>query len=533
MAWYPARFAHIALRFLPFLLAYLRDRHRFVVVGRSRRVTGDQRQVRAVEMRDTMLDLGPTFIKIGQVLSTRPDVVPEVYAEEFATLQDAVPPGPFGEIEPTIADDVGTDAYEAFDTEALAGGSLAQVYEARYEGRRVAVKVRRPGIVDLIETDLGVIRRLLPVAVAVAPRQHRFSLRNMADDFERIIREELDFDREGRMMDEIRGNFAEDESVRIPRWYSEVSSERVLTMEYVESIKITEVERLRAAGFDPKEIAHEVANAYFKMGIEDGVFHGDPHPGNLGVDERGRVVFYDFGMSGRFSPRMQQAIVDLYLATVARDVDRIMDVLVDLGALDPDVDRRAMAHVLDLVIDDLEGRGVSDWRMILSEAITVLRDFPFRIPPDLMLVIRVGTVSEGVLRQLDPEFDFIAAARQFLRSHGYLGRGARAFLSEARGDVSASARAALRIPASVEDTLETITEGEIRVDIDLLRALTAVSRPLAFALITSAWVVGSAILTQVAPVFGAIGFAIATVMTLIFLLTLRRARREEDFRSRR
>jgi predicted unusual protein kinase regulating ubiquinone biosynthesis (AarF/ABC1/UbiB family) len=491
-------------------------------------VTDDQRRERARELRDTLLDLGPTFIKIGQVLSTRPDVVPEIYAEELASLQDAVPPGAYGEAEPTVEADVGKEAYDEFDSDPVAGGSLAEVYEATYRGNPVVVKVRRPDIVPLIETDLRVIRRLLPVVVRIAPERHRFSLRNLADDFERIIREELDFEREGQMMDEIRDNFADDDTVRIPRRYPEASSERVLTMQRIESIKITDVERLRQAGFDPTVVARDVANAYFKMGLEDGIFHGDPHPGNLGVDRQGRIVFYDFGMTGRFSPEMQDAIVDLYLAVVQRDVDRIMDVLIELGALDPAVDRQAMARVLDLVIEDLEGRAVSDWRRILTEVTTVLQEFPFRIPPDLMLVIRVGTVSEGVLRQLDPQFDFIAAAREFLVEHGYMQRGARNVIVETRDEAWESFRSALRTPRKLEETLDTVQRGDLSIDgLDLHDPLTRVGRTLAYAIITASWVVGSSILTRESPLFGAIGYVVATVMTIFFLLAIRGVIREE------
>ncbi|WP_158059397.1 ABC1 kinase family protein [Halorussus halophilus] len=528
---YPVRFGRVLFAFLPFLLAFARDRHRFVVVGRSREVSDERRRERASELRDVMLELGPTFIKIGQVLSTRPDLVPKIYAEEFRTLQDAVPPGAYEEVEPILSEDVAdggqvSDVYEEFDTEPIAGGSLAQVHTARYGGRRVAVKIRRPGIVEVVETDLRVIRRVLPLITAFAPERHRFSLRNLADDFERVIREELDFEREGRMMDEIRQNFEADDSVTIPRWYPERSTERVLTMTYVGSTKLSAVERLRERGFDPKEVAHDVANAYFEMGMVHGVFHGDPHPGNIGVDERGRIVFYDFGMSGRFTPEMRESIVQFYLAVVSRDVNRIMDVLVALGTLDPDVDRQAMAHVLQLVLEDLEGSGVSDWRAILAEVLTVLRAFPFRIPPDLMLVIRVATVGEGVLRDLDPEFDIVTTAREFLLEHGYMRQGVGTLVEETRRDARTSFQSTVRLPSKLEDVLDLLLRGDLSVSgLELERPLVVVGRTLAYALITAAWVIGSSILIYENPVYGAIGFTIAAVMTVLFVQSILKTRR--------
>jgi predicted unusual protein kinase regulating ubiquinone biosynthesis (AarF/ABC1/UbiB family) len=528
MARYPVRFLRVVRSFLPFVLAFLRDRRRFVVAGGPRTVTEATHRERASQLRETLLDLGPTFIKIGQVLSTRQDIVPAVYAEEFAMLQDAIPPAARSAVDPADASDLDLEAFDEFTDDPVAGGSLAEVYAARYRGRRVAVKVRRPGVVDLVETDLRVLRRLLPVVAAVAPRRHRFSLRNLASDFERIILEELDFEREGRLMDEIRTNFEDDDTVVVPRWFPDVSSERVLTMSFVRSVKITDVSGLREAGFDPERVARDVADAYFTMGLEHGLFHGDPHPGNLGVDRQGRVVFYDFGMTGRFTPEMQSAILDLYLAAVRRDVAAIIDVLIDLGTLDPGVDRDAMADVLRLVIEDLEGRGITGWRRIIVEAMTVLQRFPFRIPPDLMLVIRVGTVGEGVLRQVDPEFDFLAAARQFLTEHDYMRRGVEARTRQLRGEMTDSAHSMVRLPTAVEALLDQLTGGELEIKgLDLQTSLVAVGRVVAYALITAAWVVGSAILTDTNTFFGAVGFGIATVMTLLFLRSLLKARRAE------
>jgi len=465
-----------------------------------------------------MLDLGPTFVKIGQVLSTRPDLVPQVYAEEFVTLQDAVPTGPYREMIPALADDVGYHSYDDFDPEPIAGGSLAQVYRATYHGDQVVVKVRRPGVKDLIETDLRIIGRLIPLVMLVAPERLQFSLRNMADDFERIILEELDFEREARMMDEIRANFERDgnESVVIPRVYQDVSSERVLTMASVEGTKVTDVDDLEAEGHDPAEVARDVANAYFTMGLEHGVYHGDPHPGNLAVDEEGRIVFYDFGMSGRFTPAMQNSVVNLYLAAVNRNVDGIIDELVALGALDPDADRAAVGHVLELVIEDLEGSETVDWQRIISEVTGMLHEFPFRIPPDIMLVLRVGSISEGVLRQLDPEFDFLAAAQTFLREHGFMERAARMKLNEMRGELEASLWALFRLPTKLERELDARAEERTRVP---ARTQQRDFRSLGYALLAGASLIAAALLAAVDVTYSLVGLGVALGFAILFLIS--------------
>ncbi|MDL5363226.1 AarF/ABC1/UbiB kinase family protein [Halalkalicoccus sp. NIPERK01] len=463
-----------------------------------------------------MLDLGPTFVKIGQVLSTRPDVVPQVYAEEFVTLQDAVPTGPYREMIPALADDVGYHSYDDFEPEPIAGGSLAQVYRATYQDDHVVVKVRRPGVKDLIETDLRIIRRLIPLVMLLAPARLQFSLRNMADDFERIILEELDFEREARMMAEIRANFERDgnETVVIPRVYQDVSSERVLTMAYVKGTKVTDVDELEAEGHDPSEVARDVANAYFTMGLEHGVYHGDPHPGNLAVDEEGRIVFYDFGMSGRFTSAMQNSVVNLYLAAVNRNVDGIIDELIALGALDPDADRAAVGHVLELVIDDLEGNETVNWQQIISEVTGMLHEFPFRIPPDIMLVLRVGSISEGVLRQLDPEFDFLAAAQAFLREHGFMERAARMKLEEMRGELEASLWALLRLPAKIEQELDAREQERIQVT---ARAQARDSRSLGYAILTAASLLGTALLATLDTTYILVGLGVTLVFLILFV----------------
>ncbi|WP_436927652.1 ABC1 kinase family protein [Halosimplex amylolyticum] len=513
------RFVRIARTFTPFLLLFLRDRRRFLIAGGSRTVSQSEHEQRARRLREAMLDLGPTFVKVGQVLSTRPDLVPQVYTEEFVTLQDAIPAGPYREMIPALAEDVGYHSYDDFDPEPIAGGSLAQVYRATYQGEQVVVKVRRPGVRDLIETDLRIIRRIIPLTLFLAPDRFSFSLRNMADDFERIILEELDFEREARMMEEIRENFADDENetVTIPRVYRDVSSDRVLTMEYAEGTKVTDVEELEENGHDPEIVAERVADAYFTMGLEHGVYHGDPHPGNLAVDDDGRIVFYDFGMSGRFTPAMQASVVNLYLAAVNRNVDAIIDELVALGALDPDADRAAVGHVLELVIEDLEGSEEVDWQQIIDVVVGMLREFPFRIPPDVMLVIRVGSISEGVLRQLDPEFDILAAAQTFLREHGFLQRAARMKLTEARSDIETTLWALLRLPTKLERELDAREQERVETPRAMVENQRRQTRSIGYAILAAGTLVASGLLVPVSRMYATVGIVVAFGFVVLFL----------------
>ncbi|MDY7081397.1 MAG: AarF/UbiB family protein, partial [Halobacteria archaeon] len=230
------RFIRAFFQFLPLLLAYARDRHRFLVVGSSREVSSEIRRKRARELKETLIDLGPTYIKLGQILSTRPDVLPQEYIDELMELQDDVPPADYDELEKVIESDLGDpdEVFDYVDEDAISGASLGQVHEGKYRGERVAIKVRRPGVESLVEADLHVLHFTLPILQRFVGEGHAQSMKGLADDFERRIRQEMNYYRESQILNEIRGNFAGDGRVVIPRTHDDVSSERVLTMEYVD-----------------------------------------------------------------------------------------------------------------------------------------------------------------------------------------------------------------------------------------------------------------------------------------------------------
>lgn len=503
------RFARILANFLPFVVAYLRDRRRFLLFGPPRQIAEETHRARATRLRETMLSLGPTFVKIGQVLSVRPDLVPEVYREELSELQDTVPEETTGDPREVLENEFEGDPFD--DVREVAGGSLAFVYRANYEGDDVAIKVRRPGLEPLIGTDLRVINWLLPAFVRFVPDQYEYSLRNLADDFERVIFEELDFARERRIMTEIREDFADDERVRIPAAFEAVSTERVLTMEYLDGVKITDTEELRARGYDPSEYAHRILTVYMEMGLVHGVYQADPHPGNLAVNEDGQLVIYDFGMSDRLDPEMQSTIIDLYRSVAANDVDMLMDALVDLNVLDPDADRTEVGRVLSLVMQELEGREGLTWRDIVAELGEMLYELPFRIPPSVMLLIRVGTVGEGVCRELDPEFDFIAEVRGYLREQGWLRRGFEELVEDRREQLADALEASIRLPEKVESLVEAAEATHENAAARREREARIRGRLVGQGVVVASLFVAAALLTAVDERYGLVGFLAAAV----------------------
>ncbi|WP_336327683.1 ABC1 kinase family protein [Halovenus sp. HT40] len=465
------RFVIVIWQFFPLIVAYLRDRRRFLIVGGPREVSSAQRRTRAKKLLNSLLTLGPTFIKLGQLLSTRPDVLPPEYIAEFSKLQDEVPPAEWSEAEQVLEEELGplSEAFAEFDRAPISGASLGQVYRAQIDGQDVAVKVRRPGIEELVEADLRVIRWSLPILMRFVEDARSFSLKTLADEFDKTIHQEMDYEREGEMLERIRENFADNDSVRIPQLIESHSTGRVLTMEYVGGTKINDLEELDAKRLDRSELATTLQETYLQMIVEDGIFHADPHPGNLAVADDGTLIFYDFGMSGFVDPFVQDRIVDFYTAVARQDIDAILDTLVEMGTLSPEADRDVMADVMEIAIADVRGEEVEQYRVqqIIEQVEDTIYEFPLRLPSNLALVLRVATVVEGVCVTLDPEFDFISVATDYLRKQGYLERGAREFVTDRVQEVGDAATSAVRVPPKLESTLDRMQRNDLRVKAEL------------------------------------------------------------------
>jgi predicted unusual protein kinase regulating ubiquinone biosynthesis (AarF/ABC1/UbiB family) len=463
------RFIVVAYQFLPLLVAYARDRRRFLLFGRSRQVSAETRRRRAQSLLESLLTLGPTFIKLGQLLSTRPDVLPPEYIDEFEELQDRVPPAPWAEARGVLESDLGPveERFDAFDTEAISGASLGQVYVGEVDGQDVAVKVRRPGVEALVEADLRVINFSLPILMWFVDDARSFSMETLANEFSKVIREEMDYGREREMLREIRANFRDEPRVRIPDVLEPYSSKRVLTMEYVPGTKINDIDDLDARGLDRTRLAETLQRVYLQMIVEDGIFHADPHPGNLAVQDDGTLVFYDFGMSGRVDPFIQEKIVDFYLAVAQQDTDAILDTLIEMGTLSPDADREVMSEVMELAIADARGEEIEQYRVqqIVSQVEDTIYEFPLRLPPNLALVLRVATVVEGVCVTLDPDFDFIDVATDYLGEQGYIEAGVRQAAEDVSEQLQATTRALFAVPPKLESVLDTVERGKLGVEV--------------------------------------------------------------------
>ena len=527
------RFFVVFRQFLPLIVAYLRDRRRYFLFGGPREVTSAMRRERAQVLLDSLLTLGPTFIKLGQLLSTRPDVLPPEYVAEFSKLQDEVPPAEWAEAEPVVEAELGPveEVFSGFDTDAISGASLGQVYRAELDGEPVAVKVRRPDIESLIEADLQVIKWSLPVLMRFIGEARSFSLETLAEEFDKTIHEEIDYGREARMLQEIRANFAGDDTIRIPSVIEGHSTDRVLTMEHVPGTKITAVNELDAMGIDRTRLAERLERIYLQMIVDDGVFHADPHPGNLAVEPDGTLVFYDFGMSGRVDDYIQDKIVEFYIGIANQDIDAILDALVEMGTLSPTADRETMGNVMELAIQDVRGEEVDQYRVqeVVAQVEDTIYEFPLRLPANLALVLRVATVVEGVCVTLDRDFDFISVATDYLVEEGYREEGIRQFLEGRGEEFTDLAEATVRTPPKLERALDGLNQGSLTIHADLDDTdglFESLANRLIFGLLLTAGVLSVAILYAFAtPVATAVAAAFSIGMALLLYRSFRNRRR--------
>jgi predicted unusual protein kinase regulating ubiquinone biosynthesis (AarF/ABC1/UbiB family) len=526
------RFVVVAYQFLPLIIAYARDRRRFLLFGSSRQVSPEQRRKRAASLLDSLLTLGPTFIKLGQLLSTRPDILPPEYIEEFSKLQDSVPPAPWSDAKTVLHAELGPidQRFDEFDTEAISGASLGQVYVASVDGQDVAVKIRRPGVKDLVEADLKVIRWSLPLLIRFVGDAQSFSLETLADEFAKTIRQEMDYQREAQMLTEIRSNFADDDALRIPAVVDSHSTGQILTMEYVPGTKISEVDELDTLEVDRSALAETLQRTYLQMIIGDGVFHADPHPGNLAVQDDGTLVFYDFGMSGYVDPFIQDKIVDFYAAVAAQDIDAILDTLIEMGTLSPEADRQVMGDVMELAIADARGENIEQYRVqqIVQQVEDTIYEFPLRLPSNLALVLRVATVVEGVCVTLDPEFDFIEVATGYLRQQGFIEEGARDFVGDRVQEGRDAVESAVRIPPKLESALDRVDREDLHVRADVEDSEGHIRRlgfRIVFGLTLASGILSTAVLYSFNP--GVAPAAVAAVLTLGVAFVLYRSFRKQ------
>jgi predicted unusual protein kinase regulating ubiquinone biosynthesis (AarF/ABC1/UbiB family) len=501
-----------------------------------------RRRQQAIWIRETFLDLGPTFIKVGQLFSTRADLFPSEYVEELSKLQDRVPAFSYEQVEAIIKQDLGksvAELYRSFDPIPLAAASLGQVHKAQLQsGEEVVVKVQRPGLKKLFTIDLRILKGIARYFQNHPDWGRGRDWMGIYEECCRILWEEIEYLNEGQNADTFRRNFRSYDWVRVPRVYWRYTSPRVLTLEYLPGIKISHYEALEAAGLDRTLIARLGAKAYLQQLLNDGFFHADPHPGNIAVDPDGALIFYDFGMMGRIKTNVREQLMETLFGIAGKNADRVVASLVELGALSPVDDmgpvRRSIQYMLDNFMDKpFENQSVAS---ISDDLYEIAYDQPFRFPATFTFVMRAFSTLEGVGKGLDPEFNFMEVAKPFalqiMTTNGN-GPDGNSFLNELGRQAAQVSSTALSLPRRIEDTIEKLERGDLRVRVRsiesdrIMRRMSSIQLGTNYTLLISAFTLSATILF----VNGKVGLAlvVAFVAAIAAFALIRLLRRLDRF----
>jgi predicted unusual protein kinase regulating ubiquinone biosynthesis (AarF/ABC1/UbiB family) len=376
----------------------------------------------AVWLRESLIGLGPTFIKIGQALGTRGDLLPLSYIKELSTLQDQVPAFPTAEAYARIESELGRTLHEAYaeiDAEPIAAASLGQVYRARlHSGEEVAVKVQRPNLAELISFDIAILYRLIQMVNRFFPAANENAdWEGMLREFHKTIFEEMQYAQEGRNADRFRHNFRAWRAIRVPKVYWSHTTARVLTLEFIRGTKVIDLETLRARRISPVKVNRLLVKTYLKQLLEDGFFHADPHPGNLLVMDSGHLAFFDFGMTGRITTRLQAQMIDAFFHVVGRDVHGLGQDIINLNFLKPGVDPESIRPVVEGLFQHyLNLRlGEVNFKELTYDLAEVMYEYPFRLPANFTYIMRALMTLEGIGIVTDPEFSFFETAKPFAK----------------------------------------------------------------------------------------------------------------------
>ncbi|MFB2880367.1 ABC1 kinase family protein [Floridanema aerugineum] len=496
-----------------------------------------RRKKQAIWIRDTFLDLGPTFIKVGQLFSTRADLFPSEYVEELSKLQDKVPAFSYEQVEAIIEQDLGKkvpELYRSFDPIPLAAASLGQVHKAQlHSSEEVVVKVQRPGLVKLFTIDLEILKGITRYFQNHPNWGRGRDWLGIYEECCRILWLEIDYLNEGRNADTFRRNFRNADWVKVPRVYWRYTSPRVVTLEYLPGIKISHYEAIETAGLDRKILAQLGAKAYLQQLLNYGFFHADPHPGNIAVNADGALIFYDFGMMGKIETNVREQLMETLFGIASKDGDRVMNSLVKLGALSPTDDmgpvRRSIQYMLDNFMDKpFETQSVN---AIADDLYEIAYDQPFRFPATFTFVMRAFSTLEGVGKGLDPEFNFMEVAQPFtmqLMSEGNGFDPTNSLLGELGRQAAQVSSTALGLPLRIEDTLEKLERGDIRVRVRstetdrILRRINGTQMSTTYGLIISAFTISATILFVHDKVGLAIVAAVVAVIVSVALIRLLR-----------
>ena len=402
-------------RLAPFLVAFLRDRRRWIVAGPPRFLSEQAHRARARQLTARIASLGPSFIKLAQVFAIRADIIPLIYVEELGRLHDQVPPFPTAEVRRRIQSELKQpleSVFDSFNEQPLAAASLGQVHRARYHGEDVIVKVLRPGVEELVAIDVRVVQNLVFVLEQFIDHHIIRSTRTIIDEFSRVIAEEMDFLHEADNLERFGELYGESEFVIIPKIYREATTTRVLVMQFFDGFRVTEVDEIVRHNIDTNRMIENLIEFYGDQLLIHGFFHADPHPGNFLIRPDARIVLLDYGMVMEITPELRQDLVRIVVAAVRSDVDELINMAYKLDMLEQDVSpstvREAAQAIIAIHLDrQLTQRQIQE---ITYQILGTFYRFPLRLPSSFVYILRAGVLIEGIGIAYDPTFNSLGTA---------------------------------------------------------------------------------------------------------------------------
>ena len=513
------RTTQVLFKLLPSILALRKDRRQWVK-QEGKNIQVEKYRKNAQKVLDTFISLGPVYIKLGQWLSSRADILPQPYMEELAKLQDDVPPAPFEQIKPIIENDLGSieQKFESIKTDALSGASLGQVYLAKIDGKDVVVKVKRPGIEKIVAEDLKVLKKILPLALKFVDPNLRFSARAMLAQFIETIHEEMDYTIESSNLKKIKKNMTKYSNVVIPGVYDDYSSKNVLTMEYIPGIKVTNIDALDEKGIDRQKLVIDVHKIFFTMLLRNAIFHADPHPGNISVTDDAKLILYDYGMVGRLDNETRMKLVRLYLALIEKDPPRTVNAMNSLGMLTPDFNRSIIERAIEMTVRAMHGKKPDDMEVesLMEIANKTMSRFPFVLPKHLALYLRMASIIEGIYKTHKVDFKFVKVLKNILAEEDLI---KEAYIEELKYSFD-------RFAKSIDATITIAPELKKFIDdnrsLQLLNAKPKTNILLSGSILSAAIFIGSAVLYNTNESLGIVGMIGSLIIMSVFSIFRKR-----------
>jgi len=500
-------------------------------------------------LRMAFAELGPTFIKLAQLLSSRPDLITKPFADEFKKLQDEVPPFPTEEAKKIIETETQLPidkVFLTFDDIPVAAASIAQVHYATFtDGSNVIVKVQRPGIKEQIDADINILSTLANLLDKYVPESRFFNPKGIVEEFSKTIKKELNFIEEARNCYRFRKNFENSPSVYIPNIYREFVTEKILVMEKIKGVRIDDIAGIDAMGLDRKHLAKIGVDAYFKQILKDGFFHADPHPGNIFVMPDGKIGLMDFGIVGRVSPELRETIANTFIAIISRDFDKLVDQYIELGIVPEEVDinilRKEFKADLSEFLEPLYGLTLKELNFAeyIDTVTHLAMKHNMKIPSDLLLIDKAMLILENIGTELDPDFDFISAAEPYATKLMKQRISPSRLYEKTLKNIEEIGDFVIMFPKQIKQIIRKVLQDDFHMKLThigldkLIKDMDRSSNRIAFSLVISAIILSSAIMqaTGAGPkVFGLsilalVAFGFASLLGIWLVISIIRSGR--------